>query len=139
MLFASPRLLQFFQDELGYPEELLDQIREDFFDAFLMILELEVNTYLDKNNLTEEYDRLFEIQKNDDFLESNLMTKFIEYYMENKDISSAVNKKMSYFTQMFVSNIKRRMTKEQLEGMDRIIDSDIEKYQKAQKLLQQEI
>jgi hypothetical protein len=31
------------------------------------------------------------------------------------------------------------MTKEQLEGMDRIIDSDIEKYQKAQKLLQQEI
>lgn len=139
MLFASPRLLQFFQDELGYPEELLDQIREDFFDAFLMILELEVNTYLDQNNLTEEYDKLFEIQKNDDFLESNLMSKFIEYYMENNDISSAVNKKMSYFTQMFVSNIKRRMTKEQLEGMDRIIDSDIEKYQKAQKLLQQEI
>lgn len=139
MLFASPRLLQFFQDELGYPEDLLDLIREDFFEAFFMMLEVEINNYLDRHKLKEEYVRLQEIQKKDNVMETDLMQAFLDLYVENPEIAQAVNEKMSYFTKMFLSNIKKNMKDTTLEKMNKIIDEDIARYEKVIKRLTQEI
>ncbi len=139
MLFASPRLLQFFQDELGYPEELINQIREDFFEMFFLILEAEINNYLDKHNLEEEYKRLEKIQKNDNLMGTDITQAFLDLYMDNPEIMDSVNEKMGFFTQMFMSNLQNHMSKDQMAEMNRLIDLDIQKYQKAQEQLTPEI
>lgn len=140
MLFASPRLIQFFQEELGYPEDLIQMIQEDFFETFLLYLETETNLYLDEQNLEEEYQKLADIQKQDLVgLQVDLTTAFIDLYIKYPEIKSKVDEKMSYFTRMFTSNIKRRMTPEQLEEMDKILEEEIVKYAKAREQLTQEI
>lgn len=140
MLFTSPRLIQFFQEELGYPKDLIQMIQEDFFETFLLYLETETNLYLDEHNLEEEYQKLADAQKSDPIgLQADLTQAFIDLYIKYPNIKSKVDEKMSYFTRMFTSNIKRRMTPEQLEKMDTILEEEIAKYAKARKQLTQEI
>jgi len=139
MLFSSPRLTRFFQEELGYPEQLMQTIQEDFFETFLLYLETEINLYFERNNLEEEYKKLADIQKNDGGLQTGLIQAFIDLYIKYPEIKESVDEKMSYFTKMFISNIKNRMTEEQLTTMNKIIEEDIATYAKARKQLSLEI
>jgi len=138
MLFASPRLIQFFQDELGYPKYLIQTIQEDFFETFLLYLETETNLYLEKDGMEEEYQRLAEIKKTDKGLGAGLIEAFIDMYIKYPEIKKKVDEKMSFFTKMFLSNIKRRMTPRQLTEMTKIMEEDIATYARVRRKLAQE-
>lgn len=138
MLFASPKLIQFFQDELGYPKYLIQTIQEDFFETFLLYLETETNLYLEKDGMEEEYQRLADIKKTDKGLGIGLTEAFIDMYIKHPEIKKKVDEKMSFFTKMFLSNIKRRMTPRQLTEMTKIMEEDIATYARVRRKLAQE-
>ncbi len=138
MLFASPKLIQFFQDELGYPKYLIQTIQEDFFETFLLYLETETNLYLERDGMEEEYQRLAEIKKTDKGLGTGLIEAFIDMYIKYPEIKTKVDEKMSFFTKMFLSNIKKRMTPRQLTEMTRIMEEDIATYSRIRRKLAQE-
>lgn len=138
MLFASPKLVQFFQDELGYPKYLIQTIQEDFFETFLLYLETETNLYLERDGMEEEYQRLANIKKSDKGLGTELIEAFIDMYIKYPEIKRKVDEKMSFFTKMFLSNIKRRMTPRQLTEMTKIMEEDIATYARVRRKLAQE-
>lgn len=138
MLFASPKLIQFFQDELGYPKYLIQTIQEDFFETFLLYLETETNLYLERDGMEEEYQRLAEIKKTDKGLGTGLIEAFIDMYIKYPEIKTKVDEKMSFFTKMFLSNIKKRMTPRQITKMTNIMEEDIATYSRIRRKLAQE-
>lgn len=138
MLFASPKLIQFFQDELGYPKYLIQTIQEDFFETFLLYLETETNLYLERDGMEEEYQRLAEIKKTDKGLGTGLIEAFIDMYIKYPKIKTKVDEKMSFFTKMFLSNIKKRMTPRQITKMTNIMEEDIATYSRIRRKLAQE-
>lgn len=138
MLFASPKLVQFFQDELGYPTHLIQTIQEDFFETFLLYLETETNLYLERDGMEKEYQKLANIKNLDKGLETGLIEAFIDMYIKHPEIKKKVDEKMSFFTKMFLSNIKRRMTPKQLTEMTKIMEEDIATYSRIRRKLAQE-
>ena len=129
MLFSSPRLVKFFQEELGYPSEMIQVMQEDFFETFLIYLETEINLYFDENNLDEEITALEKTQNNGSAMQVDLIESFLKMYEKYPEIKEKVDKHMSYFTKLFIANIHNRLSPEQIDRMNQIIKEDIKTYE----------
>ena len=138
MLFASPRLLKFFEEELHYPKELIQEWQEGFLEAFMIYLETEINLYLTENGLTEEYEALEKVQKSDGPGNGNLIKAFIDMYIKYPVIKEKVDAHMQYFTKIFMANVHSRISEEQLAKMNSLIRNDIAALEKMREQLSEE-
>lgn len=139
MFFLSSKITHFFNKELGYPKELIQTIQEDFFEAFLIILETEINLYLDKNKLHDEYKQLLSIQKDHSYSDTELTDAFLDLYIKYPDITSSVNDKLQSFTDLFFAQIRSQMNEAQNQELNQLLQEEVNKYANIRKQLAQEI
>ncbi|MCA9380428.1 hypothetical protein KC675_04585 [Candidatus Dojkabacteria bacterium] len=138
MLFASNRLNDFFIKELNIPEELIEELQQQYIEAFLSFLETEVNIYLEEHKMNEEIDRLRAISKNDPS-GSDLIEIFMEYYVNFAEIKQRVDNNIKGFNDMFSANVHQLLDDEKLQKMNKIINEDIQAYTNFRRKLTGEV
>lgn len=138
MLFASQRLMNFFIDELNIPSDLIELLQQQYLEAFLSFLETEVNLFLNKNKLDDEIERLSDIGKKDPS-GAELIMEFVNYYTNNPDIKTKVDRHIKSFNDMFNTHVHQLIDEDQFQKMHKIIVDDINTYANFRQKISAEI
>lgn len=130
MYFISKKVSEFAKKKLNYSDATWHHLQQDYLYMLQIYIELEINAYLESNNLTEERDRLLELSRKDE-AGSELAMEFWKIYENNEEIHTKVDARMAEYNDKLLTAFVSSLSTQSREQFKALIDQELDKYTQA--------